>query len=133
MPKTDLKKKELLSARLAEAFTASTRFSKEILGIRFFEYDPGEAANEGRLWDGRTGKPYLHMVLYSPRLQHSEKKDLIETLTKAFVDALGDPEWTPVIFLTELSHENIGVDGRQISRGVETYPGKKFYKDLKDD
>jgi phenylpyruvate tautomerase PptA (4-oxalocrotonate tautomerase family) len=133
MPRSNAEIKKQLTSDLTDAFTASTRFPKDTLGIRFLEYDPGEAANEGRLWDGSTGKPYLHMVLYSPRLQSAEKKTLIKALSKAFVDAIGDPKWIPVIFLNELSHENIGVDGQKVSPRGETYDGRKIYGDLKED
>ena len=68
MPRTDKSTKELLSARLTEVFTSCTGFPEDTFGIRYLEYELGGAANEGRLWDGQEGKPYLHFVLHSPRL-----------------------------------------------------------------
>ena len=133
MPRTDQETKRLLTARLTEAFTSCTDFSAHSLGIRYWEYNLGEAANEGRLWNGRAGKPYLHLVLHSPRLPRAHKQKLIEALTSAFVECVGKPDWKPVIFLSEYPYDNVGVDGRPISQGFEEYAGKRFYYDLADE
>jgi phenylpyruvate tautomerase PptA (4-oxalocrotonate tautomerase family) len=133
MPRTDQRTKALLTDRLTEAFTASTEFSVESLGIRYLEYDLGEAANEGQLWDGHTGKPYLHLVLHSPRLRGAQKKKLITALTETFVECVRKPDWKPVIFIAEYPYDNVGVDGRPIAQGFEEYAGKEFYYQLPDD
>jgi len=114
MPRTDQETKRLLTARLTEAFTSCTDFSAHSLGIRYWEYNLGEAANEGRLWNG-------------------QKQKLIEALTSAFVECVGKPDWKPVIFLSEYPYDNVGVDGRPISQGFEEYAGKRFYYDLADE
>ena len=133
MPRTNQKTKRLLTARLTEVFVSCTDFSAHSLGIRYWEYNLGQAANEGRLWDGQTGKPYLHLVLHSPRMRGTQKQKLIEALTSAFVECVGKPDWKPVIFLSEYPYDNVGVDGRPISQGFEEYAGKKFYYQLPDD
>lgn len=133
MPKVDRRTKELLSARLTETFTACTGFAEGTLGIRYLEYEVGGAANGGQLWDGRTGKPYLHLVFYSPRLRHAEKQKLVEAMTMAFVECLGKPQWKPVIFISEYPYENVGVNGELLSEVYEDGVKREFYYHLPDD
>ncbi|MDD5090108.1 MAG: hypothetical protein PHQ23_04250 [Candidatus Wallbacteria bacterium] len=127
---------DLVRARLAFDLTAvfctTGGFEPEIFGMRFNEYGPGFAAQGGKLWDG-TGHPYLHILLYTPRLKKSVKRTLIERLSAAFAAAVENPEWVPVIHLCEHPYDDIGVGGKLLSDAYEECRKRKFYYDLPED
>ncbi len=133
MPKVAKDIKEKLSAKLTEAFAASTGFPGDIFGIHYIEYDTGNAASGGKLSDGKSGRPYLHMILYTPRLRRSVKQKVVAALTTAFIDVTGEPEWKPVIHITEHPYDNVGVDGKLLSDTYEECANRKFYYGLPDD
>lgn len=83
--------------------------------------------------DAKSTTPYLHMILYSPRLRRSVKQKLVHTLTAAFMDVIGNPEWKPVIHITEHPYDNVGVDGQLLSDTYEECANAEFYYDLLDD
>lgn len=116
MPARDSKTRHLLVKELTETLANITGFPKESFGIRFLEYNFGEAANEGVIWDGRTGKPYIYIVLRIPELAAGIKADLIRDLTGVFVDCLKKPDWQPVIFINEYPVNNVGYDGLSIGQ-----------------
>ena len=133
MPRMARSTKEKLSAKLTEAFAASTGFPGDIFGIHYIEHDTGNAASGGKLCDDKSERPYLHMILYTPRLRRSVKQNVVQALTTAFVDATGKPEWKPVIHITEHPYDNVGVDGKLLSDAYEECANRKFYYDLPDD
>ncbi|MCL0065455.1 tautomerase family protein [Dehalococcoidia bacterium] len=133
MPRMDISTKEELSAKLTEAFTAGTGFHGDIFGIHYIEYDTGNAAIGGKLCDHKSKRPYLHMILYTPRLRRSVKQNVVQALTTAFVDATGKPEWKPVIHVTEHPYDNVGVEGKLLSDAYEECANREFYYDLSDD
>ena len=108
-----------LAQSLTQAFTESTGHAAEIFGIRFFEYEPGHAAQGGQLIDRAYTNPYLHMVLYTPRLSRAAKGAVARALTDAFVKATGRSSWKPVIHMCEHPYENVAVNGELL---VDTYP-----------
>jgi phenylpyruvate tautomerase PptA (4-oxalocrotonate tautomerase family) len=121
VPKLTLANKKQLAKQLTEAFVTSTGMPAEIFGIRFYDYEIGDTANGGNLWDGSGGKPYHHFVLFGGRLQCDVKKKLIESFSRVYAECLGKSDWKPVIFICELPYDNIGVEGRPLSE-----PNVKF-------
>ena len=80
MPVVDLNMKKQLARNLTDAFVKATGFDAEIFGIRFFEYNENEAASGGNLCTGNDKRPFLHFLLYSPRLRRTARqKSLDET------------------------------------------------------
>lgn len=125
--------KRVLVEKLTEAYVASTGLEARIFGIRFFEYAIGDSANEGRLWDGHSGKPYHHFIFYGPRLSFASKQKLVASMTEAYTETVSQPEWKPVFFINEYSYDNIGAEGEVLSgREDKKYAGRKFYYDLSD-
>ena len=132
LPRTDLKTKERLTAGLTDIGVEVAGFDRNVFRIRFHEYGVGEAGMAGKLWDGKEN-PYLHFLLYCPRLKRSVKQRLMEGMSAAFVAVLGKPDWFPVIHICEHPYDNIGASGKPL---VEKYPevaGRKFYFDLPND
>lgn len=133
MPETDAKTKELLSTKLTDAFAEASGIPAEIFGIRYNEFAAGTTASGGKIWNGGDERPYLHMILYSPRLNRATKQKLVASLTQAFVEGIGNPEWKPVIHLAEHPFDNVGVDGQLLSDAFEGCANRKFYYDLQDE
>ncbi len=123
VPKLTLENKSQLAKSLTEAFVAITGMPADVFGIRFFDYEIGESVNGGKLWDGSSGKPYHHFVLFSGRLQCDVKKKLIESFSQAYTGCIGKPDWKPVIFICELPFDNIGVDGKPLSEAGLRFSG----------
>jgi len=130
MPKISSESKIKLTAALTKAFDESTKFGADIFGLRFFEYDAGQAASGGHLWGGAAQRPYLHMILYCPRINRPTKQNLVKSLTSAFTTVLGKDDWKPVIHICEHPYENIGVEGKLLSDSYEECARSRFYYDL---
>ena len=120
MPRQSDEIKQLLAGKLTEAFKLSSSYPIEALGIRFYEYNIGESVNGGIIWDGHTGKPYIHFVLHIPKQTNDEKTNLISNLTETFTQCLNKPDWQPVIYINEYPDENIGYDGLSIAQHKKT-------------
>ncbi len=132
MPEVDFNLKKLLAGNLTDAFVRATGFDSEIFGIRFFEYKDAEAASGGNLCTGKDGRPYIHFLLYSPRLRRSTRRKIVEYLTATFVESLNKPDWKPVIHICEHPYDNIGVEGALLSDSYKELADKKFYYDISD-
>lgn len=132
MPCCETERKGRLTAALSSAFTKTTGLPKEIFGIRYHEYQHGEAAKGGELWDGKQARPYLHMVFYCPRLEKSAKQEVVKQFSAVFCECLGQPSWQPVIHICEHPYDNVGVDGELLSDSREECAGKSFYYELPD-
>lgn len=132
LPKSEDNIKEKLTYGLTKAFDESTRFGADIFGIHYSEYEPKGAASGGVIWDGRNGRPYLHLILYCPRIDRQTKQKLVETMSAAFVDAIGKENWLPVIHICEHPYDNVGVKGQLLSDTYEELAKKKFYYELAD-
>lgn len=123
-----------LAAALTEAFVTATGHRREIFGIRFFEYAPGEAAVGGALCgDQSQNSPYIHALLYCPRLKRGQKRALAELLTKAFTEKLDRPTWKPVVHICEHPYDNVIVEGKLLSDAYPECAQKRFYYDLSND
>jgi len=133
MPKTDEDTRARLATRLTDAFAESTPFDADIFGIRFHEYEYGKAASGGKICDYSDQRPYLHMLLYIPRISRTAKQSIVDTFTKAFTETLGMPEWKPVIHICEHPYDNVGVMGGLLSDMFDECAGKEFYYDLPKD
>lgn len=133
MPEITQEKRETLSKNLTEAFADATGFPADIFGIHFQEYRRGEVALGGKLWKGEEGRPYIHLVLYCPRLRREVKQKLVEGLTKQFIESIEKTDWKPVIHLCEHPYDNVGVDGKLLSDAYEECAGSEFYYPLPQD
>ena len=132
LPKSDIEIKERLIALLTDIGVDVAGFGRDVFRIRFHEYGVGEGGMAGKLWDG-LNNPYLHFLLYCPRLKRSVKKRLIEQMSAAFVQVMGKPDWFPVFHICEHPYDNIGASGKPL---VEKYPelaGRQFYFELPKD
>lgn len=133
MPKVDAETRARLADKLTEAFASASGFPAEIFGIRFNEYEQGAASSGGALWDGGDSRPYLHFLLYSPRLKRSIKQKLVATLSATFADCVGHAHWLPVIHLCEHPYDNVGVDGKLLSDSYDECAKSRYYYDLSED
>ena len=133
MPKSDARTKQELAARITDTVTQIAGFEPEIFGIHFMEYGDGQAAQAGKLWDGMHGIPYLHFVLYCPRLRRTTKRKLVESLTHVFTETLGEPDWLPIIHICEHPYDNIGVGGEILSYADDALAARLFYYDTPED
>ncbi len=132
MPKVDAEIKEKLTDALTNAFADSTKFGAEIFGIRYHEYDAGQSASGGIVWDGQSGRPYLHMLLYIPRINRATKQILVEKFSQVFVETIGKENWLPIMHICEHPYDNVGVEGKLLSDQYEACAKSKFYYDVGD-
>ncbi|MEK7692512.1 MAG: hypothetical protein AAB425_15975 [Bdellovibrionota bacterium] len=133
LPKVDRKTKAAIAAELTEAFCSATGHSAEILGVRFFEYDTDAAAIGGKLCGDSLVNPYLHMVVYCPRLRRSIKQKMGAALVEALVSGSQRSEWIPVIHICEHPYDNVVVNGKLLSDANEECAKRRFYYDLPTD
>ena len=133
MPKTDIRTKKRLAEKLTTSFATVSNFDAEIFGIRFLEYENNSASSGGKLCDGSENSPYLHFVLYCPKITRTTKKKLAESLTSAFIEAVENISWKPVIHICEHPYDNVVVDGQLLSDAFEECAERKFYYDLPKD
>jgi phenylpyruvate tautomerase PptA (4-oxalocrotonate tautomerase family) len=115
MPRQNPSIRERLTRALTNDFAENANYDVSALGIRFYEYYTGEAANGGINWDGKTGKPYIHFKLYIPKRTEQEKRDLIKAFTSSFTRCTGRPDWEPVIYFIELDDDSIGFGGESLA------------------
>ncbi len=132
MPKADAETKEKLTDTLTKVFAESTKLGAEIFGIRYHEYEAGQAASGGTVWDGQSGRPYLHMLLYIPRIDLTTKQMLVEKMSSAFATVVGKENWLPVIHICEHPYDNVGVEGKLLSDQYDACAKSKFYYDVGD-
>jgi len=130
MPSCDIDRKRSLTAALTSAFVRSTGMPEDIFGIRYHEYEHGEAAKGGELWDGKQARPYLHMLFYCPRLKRAVKQEAVKQFTAAFCESIGQPDWKPVIHICEHPYDNVGVAGELLSDSREECAKSVFYYEL---
>ncbi len=133
LPKISNDTKATLATELTRAFCETTGHDAEIFGIRFFEYEPGCAAQGGKLFTDNAVPPYLHLLLYCPRLKRSVKQILATRLTETFVKAANQPNWSPVIHICEHPYDNVVVQGIVLSDLFEECAKRPFYYDLPGD
>lgn len=133
IPKSNREVKAALAAELTEAFCGSTGHPVEIFGIRFFEYDDDSASVGGRLCEPSDTPPYLHMVVYCPRLKRSSKQKLAASLTAAVTKGTRRDDWVPIIHICEHPYDNVVVAGKLLSDAYEECASRRFYYDLPTD
>ncbi|MFH2049488.1 MAG: tautomerase family protein [bacterium] len=133
IPEIDQETKTKLADKLTKAFAKSTKFPTDIFGIRFIEYKPGETASGGKMWDGKIGRPYLHFLLYCPRIDRTAKQNVVKSFTKAYTESIGNSDWKPVIHICEHPYDNVGVEGELLSDTYEECAKSKFYYELLKD
>jgi phenylpyruvate tautomerase PptA (4-oxalocrotonate tautomerase family) len=133
MPEVSRETRARLAARLTEVFATTAGFDPQLFGIYFSEYPPQQTSMNGRLWDGQSGPPFLHFVLYCPRVGREVKRALVEEFTEAFSTCLAVPGWKPVVHICEHPYDNIGVDGALLSDAYEECANRPFYYSLSED
>lgn len=133
MPQTTNAVKQRLAEQLSQALAQALGMDQSILGLRFVEYGPNEAAIGGQLWEGSGDAPYLHLLLYCPRLRRTVKQSVVSALTDAFVKSTGQATWQPIIHLCEHPYDNVGVEGRLLSDTYEECANRVFYYPLPND
>lgn len=133
LPKVSQEIRAALAAELTHAFCATTGHSAEIFGIRFFEYEDDLASKNGKLCHSLTSIPYLHMVVYCPRLKRSAKQKMGAALTLAFTKAVDRTDWAPTIHICEHPYDNVVVGGKLLSDAYESCAKRSFYYELPKD
>lgn len=133
LPRVSRDVKAALAAELTEAFCGTTGHTAEIFGIRFFEYDAESASSGGRLCDSAGAAPYLHMLIYCPRLKRATKQKMGAALTEAFAKGTGRPDWVPFIHICEHPYDNVVVEGKLLTDAYEECARRTFYYDLPKD
>jgi len=130
MPKVSRLQKSRLAEELTEAFCHATGFDEEIFGIRFYEYEHGQTASGGKL---NPDVPYLHMLLYTPKLTRRQKQAVVAELSRSFAHELGNPDWIPVVHICEHPYDNVGVDGKLLTDAFPILRDKQFYYSTEDE
>lgn len=132
LPRVDDDTRQALAAELNRAFVEATGFPGDIFGVRFFQYEVGEvSAGDGKIWNGE-GHPYLHMLLYCPRLGRAAKQKAAELLTRAFSKAAGNEGWKPVLHICEHPYDNVAIEGKLLSELFPELAQRKFYYSLEE-
>lgn len=101
LPRVGREAKAALARALVDAFAEASGFRQDQVAVLVREHDPEDAP---------LG-PYLHLALLTPKLRRSTKRRVVGALSAAFAEALGRPDWQPVIHITAHETEDIGLDG----------------------
>lgn len=133
MPKVDAETRARVASALTEAFASSTPFGGNIFGVRFCEYEPGTTAVGGRIQGSDTDAPYLHFLLYCPRIGRGSKQKLAAALSQAFASAVDRANWLPVVHISEHPYDNVIVNGKLLSDAFEECAKRSFYYELPKD
>jgi phenylpyruvate tautomerase PptA (4-oxalocrotonate tautomerase family) len=133
LPMIDRETKAALAASLTEAFCAATGHPADIFGIRFFEYDNHSASVGGNLCDSPNAEPYLHMLVYCPRLKRSTKQKVGAALTEAFTKSVKRQGWMPFIHICEHPYDNVIVGGKLLTDAYGECAKRSFYYELPKD
>ena len=133
MPRVPYEVKARLADELTAAFATETGWDASIFGIRFLEYEPGQAALGGRISAEGTEKPYLHLLLYIPRISRTNKRKLVAAWSRILAEGLGHPEWLPIVHINEHPYDNVGVEGQLLSEKFEELGRREFYYPLPKD
>lgn len=135
LPKTELSIKQKLATTLSLRFEESTNISADIFAIKFNEYEEGTSFVGGEMITSTIGnsRPYIHCLLYSPRLSKSIKSDLGNLFTETFIEAFNDENWWPVIHICEHPYDNVVVNGQLLSNTYDHCKKATFYYDLEDE
>ncbi|MBI4405913.1 MAG: tautomerase family protein [Deltaproteobacteria bacterium] len=133
LPKLNREKKQQLAEGLTEVFCSVTGHDASIFGILFQEYDKDGASFGGKLYGEHGTAPYVHFVLYCTRLMRTQKQNLVDALSKTFVETLKEPSWLPIIHLCEHPYDNVGFNRKLLSDQFEECSKRKFYYELPKD
>jgi 4-oxalocrotonate tautomerase len=132
LPKIKSQVKADLAEKLTTIFAECTNHPAEIFAIFFHEYEKESVAMGGKLFSGQ-GTPFLHFLLYCPRLRRQVKTQLVKEWTDAFIECTAQKDWQPVIHLCEHPFDNVGVGGQILSDAFEECAKRKFYYELPND
>ncbi len=133
MPAVEEKVRAELTQKLTDRFDEVAPFGREIFGILFREYGLTMAAGGGELVSDVEKRPYLHFLLYCPRVSRTIKQKLVAGWTEDFCACLGRPDWKPVIHICEHPYDNVGVEGQLLSDAFEACANSRFYYELPKD
>ncbi len=132
-PRLAIGAKEKLARELTAAFTDASGFPADIFGILFKEYEYGDAASGGGLCTPGDERPYIHLLLYSPRLTKTVKRELGRRFTETLITCTGKPGWDPVIHFCEHPYDNVVIEGELLSEKFAELAERGFYYNLPDD
>ena len=133
MPATTVEIKQTLSIELTKTFSEISGFPADIFGIRFHEYADSSTASGGKLIDKSAERPYLHFLLYCPRLKRTVKQKLVTAWSSVFTEVVSHQAWWPVIHICEHPYDNVGVEGKLLSDAYDECRESQFYYDLPSD
>ena len=133
MPRTSRQARAELAAAVTDAFTEITGFASETFGVYFREYGDFEASCGGVLWYADSqAHPFLHFILYCPRIARSQKQALVAEFSERFTSVLNRPGWSPVIHISEHPYDNVGINGKILSDTYEECANRPFYYRLEN-
>ncbi|MCO4783852.1 MAG: tautomerase family protein [Candidatus Cloacimonetes bacterium] len=134
LPTIELDKKQKLAQYLTNSFESATGISSEIFAIKFNEYKDNECFVGGKVVHNSQVKsrPYIHCLLYSPRLNKNVKSKLAKEFTDSFIKVFANIDWWPIIHICEHPYDNVAIEGQLLSDTYEHCKGAKFYYDLDD-
>ncbi len=88
---------------------------------------------DGKLLTAANDPPYIHFLLYCPRLKRSAKQALAKSMTDAFVTATQQPAWKPILHISEHPYDNIAVEGKLLSDAYKECAERPFYYPIPKD
>jgi phenylpyruvate tautomerase PptA (4-oxalocrotonate tautomerase family) len=119
-----MKKSQHLSEKLSDSFEKTTGHPKSIFGIRFKPYQDNEAAVGGKtLNKHQPNTPYIHILLYCPKLSLETKRTLVKSLTEDFCSVYDKNHW-PIIHICEHSYDNVAIEGELLCDKFEELQNK---------
>lgn len=114
LPVVGTEAKARLATALAGAFAEASGFSPAQVDVLVREHAPEDAPL----------RPYLCLTIHTPKLRRSTKRRVVGALTAAFGEALGQPGWQPVTYISEHETESIGLEGALLCDHVAASPWK---------
>lgn len=112
LPQVGDEAKARLATALADAFAEASGFDLAQVDVLVREHARADAPL----------RLFLHLTILTPKLRRSTKRRVVGALTAAFGEALGQPDWQPVIHISEHETENIGLEGALLCDHVAARP-----------
>ncbi len=133
IPQTTTDVKTALAEKLTIAFAEATGMGASIFAVYFKEYAPGQVSVGGKIWKGDASRPYIHFLLYCPRLKRTVKQQIVKEMSEIYSTCINNPEWKPVIHIDEHPYDNVGVEGQLLSDAYDACAKAEFYYPLPKD
>lgn len=130
MKKTAKETKAELAKAVTDAFCGATGHPREILHVKFFEHENCDCFIGGAAVDDSS--PYIHMLVYCPRIKRTAKVAFVESVSKAFTGILKSED-SPIVHICEHPYDNVGVGGKILTDRFEECAKRSFYYELPKD